>query len=216
MPFAAQNMFYDERWIEKQERGFTWWLNYVLTPDDFRVNTEVAKGSNIQRAVAAPNVACLCEGLGRLEPSLLPLFPGRSECRDPGARRRRRQVQCAQGSHQRRDVLQHLHGPAEAEPPAARCLPALCFGGPGQGHPEARAGGGGQEAARPKGPPSLEGHWYEAPRAGGGGGRDTPCDGGDLNAQRARPSRSLPVFLSSHQVNAESSSTGSCRTIRCG
>uniref|UniRef100_G3NR41 Assembly factor for spindle microtubules n=1 Tax=Gasterosteus aculeatus aculeatus TaxID=481459 RepID=G3NR41_GASAC len=43
MPFAAQNMFYDERWIEKQERGFTWWLNYVLTPDDFRVNTEVAK-----------------------------------------------------------------------------------------------------------------------------------------------------------------------------
>ncbi|KAK5616335.1 hypothetical protein CRENBAI_014028 [Crenichthys baileyi] len=42
-PFAAKNMFYDERWIEKQERGFTWWLNYVLTPDDFKVNTEVAK-----------------------------------------------------------------------------------------------------------------------------------------------------------------------------
>lgn len=44
MPFAAKNMFYDERWIEKQERGFTWWLNYVLTPDDFKVNTEVANG----------------------------------------------------------------------------------------------------------------------------------------------------------------------------
>lgn len=44
MPFAAKNMFYDERWIEKQERGFTWWINYVLTPDDFKVNTEVAKG----------------------------------------------------------------------------------------------------------------------------------------------------------------------------
>ncbi|KAG1928362.1 abnormal spindle-like microcephaly-associated protein [Pimephales promelas] len=43
MPFAAKNMFYDERWIEKQERGFTWWLNYVLTPDDFKVATEVAK-----------------------------------------------------------------------------------------------------------------------------------------------------------------------------
>uniref|UniRef100_A0A671VNX9 Assembly factor for spindle microtubules n=1 Tax=Sparus aurata TaxID=8175 RepID=A0A671VNX9_SPAAU len=43
MPFAAKNMFYDERWIEKQERGFTWWLNHVLTPDDFKVNTEVAK-----------------------------------------------------------------------------------------------------------------------------------------------------------------------------
>ncbi|XP_029133780.2 abnormal spindle-like microcephaly-associated protein [Labrus bergylta] len=41
MPFAAKNMFYDERWIEKQERGFTWWINYVLTPDDFKVNTEV-------------------------------------------------------------------------------------------------------------------------------------------------------------------------------
>ena len=22
MPFAAKNMFYDERWIDKQERGF--------------------------------------------------------------------------------------------------------------------------------------------------------------------------------------------------
>ncbi|CAJ1061171.1 abnormal spindle-like microcephaly-associated protein [Xyrichtys novacula] len=41
MPFAAKNMFYDERWIEKQERGFTWWINYVLTPDEFKVNTEV-------------------------------------------------------------------------------------------------------------------------------------------------------------------------------
>lgn len=47
MPFAAKNMFYDERWIEKQERGFTWWINYVLTPDDFKVNTEVAKGQQI-------------------------------------------------------------------------------------------------------------------------------------------------------------------------
>lgn len=45
MPFAAKNMFYDERWIEKQESGFTWWMNYVLTPDDFKVNTEVTKGN---------------------------------------------------------------------------------------------------------------------------------------------------------------------------
>lgn len=45
MPFAAKNMFYDERWIEKQEQGFTCWVNYVLTPDDFKVNTEVAKGN---------------------------------------------------------------------------------------------------------------------------------------------------------------------------
>lgn len=45
LPFAAKNMFYDERWIEKQERGFTWWINYVLTPDDFKVATEVTKGT---------------------------------------------------------------------------------------------------------------------------------------------------------------------------
>ncbi|CAH3024578.1 unnamed protein product [Porites evermanni] len=34
MPFAAKNMYYDERWIEKQEEGFTKWLNFVLTPPD--------------------------------------------------------------------------------------------------------------------------------------------------------------------------------------
>eukprot|EP00795_Rhopilema_esculentum_P010190 gene10190-18862_t len=35
MPYAAKNMFYDERWIEKQETGFKNWLNFVLTaPDD--------------------------------------------------------------------------------------------------------------------------------------------------------------------------------------
>ncbi|MEQ2172796.1 hypothetical protein GOODEAATRI_025073 [Goodea atripinnis] len=53
MPFAAKNMFYDERWIEKQERGFTWWLNYVLTPDDFKVNTEVAKVSAVSLAMGS-------------------------------------------------------------------------------------------------------------------------------------------------------------------
>ncbi|XP_037105159.1 abnormal spindle-like microcephaly-associated protein [Syngnathus acus] len=45
LPFAAKNMFYDERWIEKQESAFAWWLNYVLTPDDFKVNTETTKVS---------------------------------------------------------------------------------------------------------------------------------------------------------------------------
>ncbi|XP_014798831.1 PREDICTED: abnormal spindle-like microcephaly-associated protein [Calidris pugnax] len=43
MPFAAKNMFYDERWKEKQQRGFTWWLNFVLTPDDFSVKTNTSK-----------------------------------------------------------------------------------------------------------------------------------------------------------------------------
>ncbi|XP_029002056.1 abnormal spindle-like microcephaly-associated protein isoform X2 [Betta splendens] len=53
MPFAAQNMFYDERWIEKQERGFTWWINYVLTPDDFKVNTEVANVNAVSLAMGS-------------------------------------------------------------------------------------------------------------------------------------------------------------------
>ncbi|XP_042272123.1 abnormal spindle-like microcephaly-associated protein [Thunnus maccoyii] len=51
MPFAAKNMFYDERWIEKQERGFTWWINYILTPDDFKVNTEVTKVNAVSLAM---------------------------------------------------------------------------------------------------------------------------------------------------------------------
>ncbi|NXW10179.1 ASPM protein, partial [Fregetta grallaria] len=43
MPFAAKNMFYDERWKEKQQRGFTWWLNFILTPDDFSVKTNTSQ-----------------------------------------------------------------------------------------------------------------------------------------------------------------------------
>nr|XP_015210955.1 PREDICTED: abnormal spindle-like microcephaly-associated protein [Lepisosteus oculatus] len=55
LPFAAKNMFYDERWIEKQERGFTWWINYVLTPDDFKVNTEVSKVSAMSLVMGVEN-----------------------------------------------------------------------------------------------------------------------------------------------------------------
>ncbi|XP_057405457.1 abnormal spindle-like microcephaly-associated protein isoform X5 [Balaenoptera acutorostrata] len=43
MPFAAKNVFYDERWKEKQEQGFTWWLNFILTPDDFTVKTNISE-----------------------------------------------------------------------------------------------------------------------------------------------------------------------------
>ena len=32
-PFASKNIYYDERWVEKQENGFKKWLNFVLTPD---------------------------------------------------------------------------------------------------------------------------------------------------------------------------------------
>ncbi|XP_067661837.1 abnormal spindle-like microcephaly-associated protein homolog [Haliotis asinina] len=34
LPYAAKNMYYDERWMEKQDRGFVHWLNFVLTPPD--------------------------------------------------------------------------------------------------------------------------------------------------------------------------------------
>ena len=40
MPFAAKNVYYDERWMEKQERGFIKWLNFVLTPPDEYVDAK--------------------------------------------------------------------------------------------------------------------------------------------------------------------------------
>lgn len=56
MPFAAKNMFYDERWKEKQQRGFTWWLNFVLTPDDFSVKTSTSQGKSTIIFVLSFNV----------------------------------------------------------------------------------------------------------------------------------------------------------------
>ncbi|PFX15185.1 Abnormal spindle-like microcephaly-associated protein-like [Stylophora pistillata] len=50
MPFAAKNMYYDERWIEKQEEGFTKWLNFVLTPPDVtdsEVQADASRGNMI-------------------------------------------------------------------------------------------------------------------------------------------------------------------------
>ncbi|KAG5850628.1 hypothetical protein ANANG_G00084460 [Anguilla anguilla] len=58
LPFAAKNMFYDERWIEKQERGFVWWINYVLTPDDFKVSTEVTKVNAVSLAMGSDSSKC--------------------------------------------------------------------------------------------------------------------------------------------------------------
>ncbi|KAK3591436.1 hypothetical protein CHS0354_033435 [Potamilus streckersoni] len=40
-PFAAKNMYYDERWMEKQERGFTNLLNFILTPPEEEKSNEV-------------------------------------------------------------------------------------------------------------------------------------------------------------------------------
>lgn len=53
MPFAAKNIFYDERWKEKQQQGLTWWLNFILTPDDFAVKTHVSEGK--RRVLASGN-----------------------------------------------------------------------------------------------------------------------------------------------------------------
>ncbi|XP_068203095.1 abnormal spindle-like microcephaly-associated protein homolog [Palaemon carinicauda] len=33
-PFAAKNVYYDNRWIDKQILGFTKWLNFILTPPE--------------------------------------------------------------------------------------------------------------------------------------------------------------------------------------
>ncbi|XP_064085412.1 abnormal spindle-like microcephaly-associated protein homolog [Macrobrachium nipponense] len=33
-PFAAKNVYYDSRWIDKQILGFTKWLNFILTPPE--------------------------------------------------------------------------------------------------------------------------------------------------------------------------------------
>ena len=32
-PFASRNIYYDERWVQKQESGFVKWLNFILTPE---------------------------------------------------------------------------------------------------------------------------------------------------------------------------------------
>jgi abnormal spindle-like microcephaly-associated protein len=48
-------MYYDERWLEKQERGFVVWLNFVLTPPDEHVNAEKPKKINAKAlCVEAP------------------------------------------------------------------------------------------------------------------------------------------------------------------
>uniref|UniRef100_A0A8C6X5Q7 Assembly factor for spindle microtubules n=1 Tax=Naja naja TaxID=35670 RepID=A0A8C6X5Q7_NAJNA len=68
MPFAAKNMFYDEQWKEKQQRGFTWWLNFVLTPDDFTLKTDISQ----------VNAACLILGAETYKTSV-PKAPTKEE-----------------------------------------------------------------------------------------------------------------------------------------
>jgi len=42
--YAAKNMYYDERWMEKQERSFVKWLNFVLTPPEMYFDARRQKG----------------------------------------------------------------------------------------------------------------------------------------------------------------------------
>ena len=44
MLYAAKNMYYDERWMEKQERSFVKWLNFVLTPPEMYFDAKRQKG----------------------------------------------------------------------------------------------------------------------------------------------------------------------------
>ncbi|NWI08232.1 ASPM protein, partial [Crypturellus soui] len=69
MPFAAKNMFYDERWKEKQQRGFTWWLNFILTPDDFTVKANTSQ----------VNAAALILGLENHHKTSVPKAPTKDE-----------------------------------------------------------------------------------------------------------------------------------------
>ena len=34
LAYAAKNVYYDERWMMKQEHSFVRWLNFILTPPD--------------------------------------------------------------------------------------------------------------------------------------------------------------------------------------
>ncbi|WAQ95520.1 ASPM-like protein [Mya arenaria] len=64
LAFAAKNMYYDERWMEKQERGFVNWLNFILTPAD-----EV-QGSDVKVKVDAGKLTLELEkGRGKLAPT---------------------------------------------------------------------------------------------------------------------------------------------------
>ncbi|NXD14361.1 ASPM protein, partial [Nothocercus nigrocapillus] len=69
MPFAAKNMFYDERWKEKQQRSFTWWLNFILTPDDFTVKAHTSQ----------VNAAALILGVENHHKTSVPKAPTKDE-----------------------------------------------------------------------------------------------------------------------------------------
>ncbi|XP_061184440.1 abnormal spindle-like microcephaly-associated protein homolog [Saccostrea echinata] len=62
LPFASKNIYYDERWMEKQERGFSHWLNFILTP-----STEM--GNNTKCKVDASKLDFYKTGPHKLAPT---------------------------------------------------------------------------------------------------------------------------------------------------
>ncbi|CAH1270995.1 ASPM [Branchiostoma lanceolatum] len=49
MPYVSKNMYYDERWMQKQERAFIQWLNFILIPNAM----ESQPGRNVTGSVPA-------------------------------------------------------------------------------------------------------------------------------------------------------------------
>ena len=43
-PYASRNRYYDERWVEKQEKGFSNWLNFILTPQGLEDEGSISIG----------------------------------------------------------------------------------------------------------------------------------------------------------------------------
>ena len=43
-PYASRNRYYDERWVEKQEKGFSNWLNFILTPQGLENEGSISIG----------------------------------------------------------------------------------------------------------------------------------------------------------------------------
>ena len=44
-PYATRNTYYDEKWVEKEEKGFSKWLNFILTPQLLEESTSLLPGS---------------------------------------------------------------------------------------------------------------------------------------------------------------------------
>jgi len=61
--YASKNIYYDERWMEKQERSFVKWLNFVLTPPEMYFDARKQKGqfwsSRRQPVLKLLSVSCM-------------------------------------------------------------------------------------------------------------------------------------------------------------